>query len=349
MVDADIEAKERLAEALRSPDKLFMVTSWRAMRAVLEGRFVEGERLAQQAQEWGQRLQAYGVDGAFGIQMFTIRRAQGRLREIAPVLRLLVQREAEASTWRLGLAVLYSELDMQAETRAEFERLAEDNFSALPLDALWLGSMSFLADVCAYLGDAARAAVLYTLLRPYAGHTITVSSAVACYGAASRYLGLLAATMTRWEDATQHFEDALEMNARMNARPWLAYTQYQYADMLLSRQQRGDRYKAASLLHAALDTARELGMRTLEARITTRLDSLPTSPPAVPVYPDGLTAREVEVLCLIAQGQSNQEIADTLFISPRTVAAHVANIFHKTHAANRAAAATYATRHGLVR
>jgi DNA-binding CsgD family transcriptional regulator len=320
------------------------------MRAILEGRFVEGERLAQQAEEWGQRLQAYGVAGVFGIQMFTIRRAQGRLREIAPALRLLVQQEAEASTWRPGLAVVYSELDMEVEARAEFEQLAKDNFSTLPRDALWLGSLSFLADVCAYLGDAARAAVLYELLRPYAGHTITVSSAVVCYGAAARYLGVLAATMAKWEDAAQHFEDALEMNARMNARPWLAYTQYHYADMLVSRQQRGDRHKAASLLHDALGTACELGMRTLEAHITASLASLSTSPPqAAPAYPDGLTAREVEVLCLIAQGQSNQKIADTLFISPRTVAAHVANIFNKTNAANRAAAATYAARHGLVR
>jgi DNA-binding NarL/FixJ family response regulator len=155
--------------------------------------------------------------------------------------------------------------------------------------------------------------------------------------------------MAKWEDAAQHFEDALEMNARMNARPWLAYTQYQYADMLLSRQQRGDRHKAASLLHEALNMACELGMRTLEARITTSLASLSTSPQAAPAYPDGLTAREVEVLCLIAQGQSNQEIADALFISPRTVAAHLANIFNKTNAANRAAAATYAARHDLVR
>ena len=56
MVDADIAAKERLAEVLRNPEKFFMVTAWRAMRAILEGRFVEGERLAQQAEEWGQRL-----------------------------------------------------------------------------------------------------------------------------------------------------------------------------------------------------------------------------------------------------------------------------------------------------
>jgi DNA-binding NarL/FixJ family response regulator len=155
--------------------------------------------------------------------------------------------------------------------------------------------------------------------------------------------------MARWGEAAQHFEDALEMNARMHARPWLAYTQYQYADMLLSRQQRGDRHQAVSLLHAALDTARELGMQTLEASITACFASLPASLPAAPAYPDGLTAREVEVLCLIAQGQSNQDIADTLFISPRTVAAHVAHIFNKTQATNRAAAATYAARHGLAR
>jgi DNA-binding CsgD family transcriptional regulator len=103
--------------------------------------------------------------------------------------------------------------------------------------------------------------------------------------------------------------------------------------MLLSRQQRGDRHKAASLLHEAHNTACELGMRTLESRITACIASLPTSPQGAPAYPDGLTAREVEVLGLIARGQSNQEIADTLFISPRTVAAHVANIFNKTNAA----------------
>ena len=43
-------------------------------------------------------------------------------------------------------------------------------------------------------------------------------------GAVARYLGLLAAAMARWGDAERHFEDALEMNARIGARPWLAHT-----------------------------------------------------------------------------------------------------------------------------
>ena len=57
------------------------------------------------------------------------------------------------------------------------------------------------------------------------------------------------------------------MNARMDARPWLARTQQQYAAMLLARHQSGDRDKAAALLDAALATARDLGMRALEERI----------------------------------------------------------------------------------
>ena len=47
--------------------------------------------------------------------------------------------------------------------------------------------------------------------------------------------------MERWEEAAQHFEDALAMNARMGARPWLAHTQHEYAVMLLARDQPGDR------------------------------------------------------------------------------------------------------------
>jgi len=128
--------------------------------------------------------------------------------------------------------------------------------------------MTYLVDVCIFLGDKRRAETLYQILLPFAGRNVVVSSGAACYGALSRYLGAIAATLERWDEATRHFEDALAMNARMDARPWLAHTQEQYAAMLLTRRQSGDRDKAAALLDAALVTARELGMRALEERIT---------------------------------------------------------------------------------
>lgn len=71
-------------------------------------------------------------------------------------------------------------------------------------------------------------------------------------------------------------------------------------------------------------------------------------PSPIPVCAAGLSEREVQVLRLVARGRSNQQIAEELVISLHTVARHVSNIFGKTGAANRAEAAVYAFRQGLL-
>ena len=89
------------------------------------------------------------------------------------------------------------------------------------------------------------------------------------------------------------------------------------------------------------------GESSLHPTIARRL-VLQFSQPAVDSSPENpLTQREVEVLKLVAQGLSNQNIADELVVSERTVGKHVGNILEKLHLANRTQAALYALREGL--
>ena len=70
--------------------------------------------------------------------------------------------------------------------------------------------------------------------------------------------------------------------------------------------------------------------------------------PSSPLDPLGLTARELEVLRLVAGGKSKREIAASLFISEHTAANHLRTILRKTACKNRTDAASYAYRHGLI-
>jgi DNA-binding NarL/FixJ family response regulator len=74
------------------------------------------------------------------------------------------------------------------------------------------------------------------------------------------------------------------------------------------------------------------------------------APPQVaePASLDQLTQRQVEVLRLVARGMTNAEIADALFLSRRTVHAHLRTIFHRLGVANRSAATRFAIQHGLL-
>ncbi|WP_255315019.1 response regulator transcription factor [Rhodococcus koreensis] len=78
-----------------------------------------------------------------------------------------------------------------------------------------------------------------------------------------------------------------------------------------------------------------------------RTDELLGSAPPPAQLPDGLSAREVEVLRLVASGMTNQDVAEHLSLSKKTVARHLSNIFAKIGVTSRAAATAYAYQHGL--
>jgi NarL family two-component system response regulator LiaR len=99
------------------------------------------------------------------------------------------------------------------------------------------------------------------------------------------------------------------------------------------------------LLQAIRDVHR--GESSLHPTIARKLIGELNRPSELPTAEEPLTERELEVLSLVARGLSNQEIADRLIVSERTVRTHVSNILEKLHLANRTQAALYAVREGL--
>lgn len=104
------------------------------------------------------------------------------------------------------------------------------------------------------------------------------------------------------------------------------------------------------MLAEALGIFKAYGNAPQTKRVRQRLRDLPRQPDERPAQPTpaGLSRREVDVLRLIAAGKSNREIADELALSEKTVANHVTAIFGKIGVENRAAAAAFAVRQGLV-
>jgi DNA-binding CsgD family transcriptional regulator len=345
-VDEAIETSARLAEELRQPLYLWYIGVFRALRALMNGQFAEGERLANTAHALGQRVQSGAADVYFAAQMFVLYRDQGRLQEVEkPLLDILAQYPA-MPVIRCMLALVYRQSGRIAEAQAELTRLCANNVSALPWDQLWLGAVTILAEVATLLADRVCAAVLYELLLPYERRNVVVGVPI-CLGSAATYLGCLATILERWPAATQHFEDALAINTRLGAKPFLAWTQYYYGVMLLQRNQGADREQASKLLEQAQAAVQELEMSYLADQIR-RLQAETPPRQSAPAYPDGLTPREVEVLRLIAAGKSTKEIAATLVISSPTVERHITHIYEKIGARGRAEATTYALRHSLV-
>jgi tetratricopeptide (TPR) repeat protein len=282
-VRTDVAAYTRLAHELRQPHYLWWLAGFRTTVALLAARLDDAERLAGEALAMGQEARPTDAPQVFGVHQFTLRRERGGLEELAVATEALSEQHPAIPAWRCGLALLLAELGRSLDAQRLLDSLAADEFAAVRRDMSWIVSMSLLAETAALLRDLPCARTLYQLIRPYAERVVVVGYGYACWGSLSRHLGLLAATLSRWEDAAQHFQRALEVNTRLGARLCLARTQVDYAEMLLRRAQPGDQAQADTLIASALQSARECGMHRLAERAQ-RLQrgdaNTPAEPPA---------------------------------------------------------------------
>jgi tetratricopeptide (TPR) repeat protein len=220
--EEQMAAFEDEAERLRMPLYRWNVAVWHAMRALLRGELDTAEPLAQRALEIGARAESVTAPHYFAIQVLWLRREQGRAGELEAAARDFVERFPALPAWGAALAAILCEEGRLDEARAELDRLAAKGFADIPHDGNWLVCVTLLCEACDRLADAERARLLYDLLLPHADTTIVIALAAVCTGSAQRYLGMMAATAGRLDEAVGHLELAVERNAALGSPPLVA-------------------------------------------------------------------------------------------------------------------------------
>jgi DNA-binding SARP family transcriptional activator len=266
-VEVELEALGILADELRQPAQRWHLGAWRTVLALTEGPCERAERLISETMALGQRSASWNALVSERLALFVLRRAQGRLAELEDTIGRSTREYPALLRFRCALAHLYAELRRERDARAVFDSLLSRDLGQEHLDTEWLFSMSLLPDACAFLGDEDAAAKLYSLLLPYE-HVYALAAIEAVFGSLARGLGVLATTLSRFDEAERHFEVAIETERRMRARPWLAHAQHDLAAMLLPRGAANDSKRAHALLEEAAAAYRELGMPTWASRAT---------------------------------------------------------------------------------
>jgi DNA-binding CsgD family transcriptional regulator len=204
------------------------------------------------------------------------------------------------------------------------------------------GAVGFAASAAWQLGAAEFAAPLRTLARDL------IDAGFGDYPQTSLRLSLarLAALRGDLVEATSAFVLARETLAAGGQRPLLAIADFDEAT-LLARTKGADQRRATALFEAAEQAFAAMGMELWRERAVAARGALgPGGGRAA--LPAGLTEREVDVLKLVGRGYSDRQISEELFISTRTVNAHLRNMFAKASVGNRTELSVWASAHGLL-
>ena len=265
-----------LADRLGQPFYRSWVAGLHPMRALMQGRFRDAERLAGEALAAAESAANWNGITASRVQLAWCWKDIGcgadRAAEVERFVREEVLTRAlsggAAAVWNGNLALFMAEAGLEARAHHYLDRVAECDDSELTQNVDGRSGAALAAEACALLADERLAPRFYELLLPRDGLCILGGRGVYFRGAVARYLGLLAATMGRADDAVRHLEDALETNTRAQAPPWIARSLLDLARALLARGHPGDDLRAVDQLQRAERLAGNLGMRSLAAQAT---------------------------------------------------------------------------------
>jgi hypothetical protein len=181
------EFSRRFGSAHHPGDRLWVLWA-EASAAFLQDRFADAERLANEAFHLHQQLGIWGAHETYALHMVLIWREQGRLQEVAPIVEPLLAASVHPSAAKLrGLFAL------DRDAPSEIVGLLAIDPGPRSRDFTWLADVCVTAELAAAAGLPCREE-LYQMLLPFADRIVTMDATFICLGAASYYLGLLAAS-----------------------------------------------------------------------------------------------------------------------------------------------------------
>lgn len=235
------------------------IVQWHVAASLWQGRFEEARQLARSLEDSSPAMIPLTRD-----QRALARIETGRGAELIPGYENLTATYPSFAYTRAVLAFLRADSGDLDGARQEFETLAANDFAVLPHDFTRSATLHRVAEVCALLRDAERAAHLYEMLLPYSGQLLITFRIATCLAAADRDLGVLAATMGRLDDAERHLLAAEKLEDGFGAPPLVARTRLALARVLLRRGGPGDSERARTLLNQVVDAATAMGMAGVE-------------------------------------------------------------------------------------
>lgn len=219
--DAARERHRALAERRHLVSHQHDAEVWAAMRAMLDGRLDAASEHIERARDLGETAhEDPEAEMTWLIQRFWLAceaEDPRAMDEVVGPKERVAARYPQVPAWRAALAFLHTRRGDEAAARAQFDRLRPDRFAAVPRDVVYVNALTYLAEACHFLGDAAAAGELLELLEPFADRVTMVDRAFACKGSVRRHLGLLAATLGDRDQAGAHLAAALAVHEQMGA------------------------------------------------------------------------------------------------------------------------------------
>lgn len=329
---------DELARRLREPYYLLAKAAADVALAIAEARFADAETAVDELVRWA-GINDSG-DGGYGTLMFAIRREQGRLAEIQPVLEVAARSGNDVTAWQPGLIAAYAEVGMIDRAAELLDGLVDDGAPSLPDDSTIAGVLALLADAAHLCGHTGMASHLLPQLERFTGRMLFVPGSV-CFGSADRYIGRMLDVLGHHRRARDHLQLALEADVRTGWECWIAHSRLALGHHLIGTGRRVDRERGLELLASAREMAGRTGMVSVFDRCDAAIGVAEAAAASAARDVAGLTPREWDVLRLVAEGRTNREIGAALHTSHNTVANQMRSILAKTECANRTEAAAW--------